>query len=469
VVGDIETGTDVLIIGAGPSGYTAAIRLGQMGLDVTLVGTEIGGVCLHHGCIPIKTFSRSLDMALDAISLGRRGVDVSKITVDLGRIHEWKDQVVGKLEGGIRSLMSGNGVQVFEGTCSFTSSSTATVSSRTGNLHLNFSRAVIATGSKYSIPAGIRVDGRRVVTPYGLTRLKKAPVNAVVLGGGVAGMTSAPLLAKMGSDVTIAHKGPVLVRSVDEDVMRPVMKWMGENKIKVYPNSTWTVSPDGATVTINSNGNVQTLNPDLVLVASPLVPNLDGLDLKVTKVRLSPKGFIEVDSNYRTSDPAIYAIGDVLGTGRNASTAFRDGSSLANVLAGRPALPDYQARPVTIDAEPPIAWAGMSEKAAEKAGIAVTVSRSSYSANGGAITQGFEDGIVKVIAEKSTGRILGAQIVGKNSAELISEAMLAIEMGASLEDVALTLHPHPEITEVFFDACARGAGLSSNTVTKNWS
>ncbi|CAJ37889.1 dihydrolipoyl dehydrogenase family protein [Methanocella arvoryzae] len=466
VVGDIEVGTDVLVIGAGPAGYTAAIRLGQMGMDVTLVGPEIGGICLNHGCIPVKGIVRTLDLVADVTAAEARGIKAHGVEVDLNKVQAWNAQVIRKLQAGIRSLLNASGVQLFEGTCSFTSSTTAVVRIHGSTQHIRFRKAVIATGMHYIVPEGIRPDGRRIIFPHAVAHLHKVPGTAVILGGGIDGATMASLLAKMGTRVTLAYKSASLVPAIDDDVLQPAMKSLADLGVQTFPQASWEVHSEGGEVVIRSGNETTTRTPDLILICSPTKANVQNLSLDRTKVRLTDKGFVEVDDRYRTADPSIYAIGDVLGGRRNASVAFRDGLSVANIIAGKPGLPDYQAMTLTIEAGLDIASAGMGEKEAKKAGIDVTVSRSPYSANGGAATYGKQDGFIKVVAEKQTGRILGTQIVGPRAGDLIGEALLAIEMGARLEDVALTLHPHPELNEIFADACARAAGLSANVVKK---
>ena len=466
VVGDIDVGTEVLIIGAGPAGYTAAIRLGQMGVDVSLAGPEIGGTCLHHGCIPVKSLGHAYDLAAAIKKAGAMGIKADNVAVDLGLLRSGTDLVIHRLESGIRSMLKANGVQVFEGTCSFTSSTSANIRTHAGLQRITFKKAVIATGMHYSVPEGISPDGKRIVFPYTIGRMDKVPDNVVVLGGGVAGATMAYLLNTMGSKVSMAYKRPDLMSALDDDMLQTAMKKMASNGIQAFPGASWTVSADRSTVTIRSGSTTQTLNPDLIMICSPTKPTIKGLSLDRTKVKLNTKGFVAVDDNYCTSDTSIYAIGDVLGGRRNACVAFREGLNIANILSGKPGLPDFQAMPLTIDSGLKITCAGISEKAAKKAGIEVTVSHSPYSTNGGAATMGEQEGFVKVIAEKSTHRILGVQIAGLDASNIIGEAMLAIETGARLEDVALTLHPHPEIIEVFSDACARGAGLSTNVGKK---
>jgi dihydrolipoamide dehydrogenase len=304
-----------------------------------------------------------------------------------------------------------------------------------------------------------------VTNPYGVTRLTKKPGTALVLGGGLGGATTASLLAKMGVDVTVVYKGKTLVSIVDEDILTPVIEWLEGHRVRLYSEASWTIAPDRSSVTIDAGGQKHELRPDIIVLATAQQANVATLRLQNTQVKLNEKGFVVVDEDYRTSDPSVYAIGDVLGGPRNASVAYRDGLSLASILSGGPGLPVYQAMPFTMYMEPQISSAGLTENEAKKRGLDVLVSRAPYAVNGAAILAGYTRGMCKVVADKATHRILGVQIVGANAADIIGEGVLAIEMGARLEDVALTLHPHPELCEVFSEACARGAGLSSNTAS----
>lgn len=458
VVGEIEVGTDVLVIGSGPAGYTAAMRCGRMGLDTTLAGTLLGGVCLNLGCIPYKSLLYSLGLLLEARESGSSGAK-ERAMIDLKRAQERKDQVIHRLRDGIAGELKRCSVQVMEGFCSFESSSTAIVRGSHGSQHIEFKRAVIATGSRFQLPEGIRIEGTRMITPYGLAAIDKIPDHAAVLGGGFSGMTSTSLLSRMGAEVTFAYKGKSPVSSIDGDILRPALQWMEKNKVRLLPEASWQVSSDGRAVKIISRGKEEDITPDLIVFATPQVPNTDRLNIGRTKVKLDRKGFVIVDGDYRTADPAIYAIGDVLGGVRNASTAYREGISVANVLTGKPGLPGYQAMPFTMYTEPPIATAGLTETQARAKGMDVVVGKAPYSIVGAATLSDKTAGLAKVVADKASHRILGVQVIGADSGNIIAEGILAIEMGARLEDVALTMHPHPELCEVFYEACARAARL----------
>ncbi len=461
VVGEFEVGTDILVIGAGPAGYTAAIKCAEGELDTTLAGTEIGGICLNHGCIPFKAIMNSLDLAESARSAGKFGVRAENVSVDMGKVQEWKEHVVGLLDWDIKKRLTASGVQFFQGTCAFTSSTTAIVRGEHGFQHLRFKQAVIATGAQYTPVEGTPFDGVKIFAPDQLAQLKKLPASAAVLGGGVPGARSIALLQKAGTKLTIAFQGPSLIPSVDDDVLRPLMKSLGDGGAQIFPGSSWQVSDGGKTVTVSSGEKKRSFDPELVVLATPLVPGISGLNLKKTKVQLDDHGFIRVAENFRTTDSNIYAIGDVLGGEQNAAVAFRQGFAVGNLLSGKPGLPDYEAAPLTINTVPPIACAGTGENEAKKAGFNVITGISPYMANGAAVASESRDGLVKVIAEKTSHRILGVQAAGNGSPDFIGEGVLAIEMGARLEDVMLTLHPHPEYCEELQQACAIAVAIHS--------
>jgi dihydrolipoyl dehydrogenase len=460
VVGEFEIGTDVLVIGAGPAGYTVAIRCGQNDLDTTLVDIGIGGICLHHGCIPFKAIMHSLDTAEAARRAGQFGVRTGNVSVDMGQVQAWKEKVIDRIGSEIKGMIGASGVQYLKGTCSFTSSTTAIVRGQHGNQHIRFKRAVIATGGEYRPVEGVPVDGQRIMAPDQLVQMKKMPASAVVLGGGISGARSVALLGKMETKLVVAFRGQSFVPSIDDDMFQPVFDQLKKNGAEIYPGSSWSMSGDLKKVDITAGPQKRSYEPEVIVLASPQAANVDGLNLGSTKVKLGDSGFIEADDSFRTADNHIYAIGDALGRDLFASMAFREGHSLAEILSGRPGLPDNLVTPVTINTDPPIACAGMGETEARKRGLDIIVGMSPYGVNGAAIASDRTDGIVKVVADRTSGRILGFQAAGPGSVDFIGEGVLALEMGARLEDVALTVHPHPELCEELYDACARAAGLS---------
>jgi dihydrolipoamide dehydrogenase len=465
VVGDIEIGTDVLIAGAGPAGYTAAIRCAQLGMDVTLVNkNELGGVCLHKGCIPVKTLLHIFRLIEDCRGASAMGIKADCVSVDIKKAYEWKDSVINRLENGIRELCKDSGVQILEGSCSFSSSSKAVVLGPSGTQHVNFKRAVIATGAHHKPLQGIPFDGKHVLNPNDVLALHDVSGDVVLMGGGYAAITLASLLASQVKRLTIIHKRKNILSFLDDELTQPVMDRFEEKGVRIYSSPFWTVDRPGEKVRVEfeHNGKKDSIDTDILVPAIGMLANTDGIGLENTGVKTVKDGFVQTDENYRTDDPVFYAIGDVRGKHCNASRAFREGSSLANILAGKPGYPDYMAMPQTISTDPEIASAGFTEKEAHKSGIDVIAGISPFKVNGRAVTMGKTDGFVKVVAEKSSHRILGIHIVGPEAFNLIEEGVLAIEMGARLEDVILTLHPHPTLSEIVREACTAALAVSAN-------
>jgi dihydrolipoamide dehydrogenase len=469
VVGDIEIGTDVLVIGAGPAGYTAAIRCAQLGLDVTLIdNSQLGGVCLHKGCVPVKTILHVYSLANDCKDATRMGLEAKDITVDLVKTYAWKDQVVKKLESGIRGLCIGNGVQLMEGFCTLMSSSTAAVEGPAGTQHIEFKRAVIATGTHYEELQGVPFDGKLVINPDHVLQFDHIPEEMVIIGGGYAGITMASMIAAMGTKLVLVHKGEKLLPFLDDDVLKPVMDKFKEKGVKVISQATWKVekSAERVCISVEHEGKSESLETTKLLVATGIKGNTENIGLENTKVKIDEKGYIVTNKEYLTDDPSIYAIGDIRGGYTNASKAFREGASIAEILAGKPGLPDFTVMPYTVSTDPEIASAGMSEEEAKKSGIDIMVATFPFSANGKAVSIGKTEGFVKVVAERATHRILGFHVIGPHAFDTIDEALLAIEMGARLEDVALTIHPHPALCEALREACAMALGTSVNIIGK---
>lgn len=470
VVGEIEIGTDVLIAGAGPAGYTAAIRCAQLGLDVTLANNDqLGGICLHKGCIPVKTILHVFDMANNCKNAAGMGLIAKDVAVDLKKTYAWKDKVVTRLENGIRELCAGSGVQVMNGVCTFLSSSKARIDGSKGSQHIEFNRAVIATGTRYREMPGLPFNGRHIINTDDTLNFDRIPEEMVIAGGGYEAITMGSLLAAMGTRLTMIHKGEKLLPFLDDDIMQPVMEAFKNKGVRIIPRASWTatVSGDKVKIDIDAGDKKETLETNKLLFASGNRGNTDRLGLENTRVKTDKNGFVIAGDSFQTDDPSIYAIGDVKCGHCNASKAFREGASLAEILAGKTGLPDYTVMPYTVSSDPEIASAGMSEQDAKNGGIEVLVARSPFSANGKAVSIGKTEGFAKVVAEKQTHRILGFHIVGPHAFDIIDEALLAIEMGARLEDVSLTIHPHPALCEALKEACAMALGVSVNHMEKS--
>jgi dihydrolipoamide dehydrogenase len=457
VVGDIATGVEVIVVGAGPGGYVAAIRAAQLGMDVTLVEREesLGGICLNHGCIPSKALIHAAGLYYAAKDASGMGIVIKGISVDLKGMMSWKDSVVTRLTEGIGKICRGNGVTVIQGSLTFTSKSTAQIEHTDGVENISFEKAVIATGSRPARPPGLETDGETVLTSREALALREIPDRLLVIGGGYIGLELGTFYAKLGSRVTIVEMLDSLLPGVDKDLVRLVARNLKKLGVEVHLSSTVEgveKGTDGVNVKVASGGGVQEITVDTVLVSVGRKPNTEGSGLEKTGVRLDDRGFIRIDDECRTDVPHIFAIGDVAGEPMLAHKASREGIVAAEVMHGMKSARDWQSIPAVVFSDPEIATVGLSEGEAADQGFEVQVGRFPFSASGKALAMDHAEGFVKVVADRSSGRVLGVRIVGPEASTMISEGALAVEMGATLEDIALTIHPHPTLPESLMEA-----------------
>ena len=469
VVGETAEETDVLVVGAGSGGYVAAIRAAQLGKSVILVNKdELGGVCLHQGCIPSKALLHVAELYHQCTLAGDMGITGS-VSVDLGKLQAWKRGVVDRLDSGIRRLCKLNGVEIINGWASFQSSDYARIETGGEAVYVKFKSAIIDTGSKPVEFPGVSFDEKVILSSKGILELEELPKRLVCIGGGFISVEMSIFYAKLGSKVTILHRGKRLLKGTDPELVELNQKWMQTLGIVIKLGTSVEKiarASGGAKIYARgADGKVEELEADAVLIAIGRKPNTEGFGLERTKVQLDERGFIKVDERMRTTDSRIYAIGDVVGEPMLATKAFREGKVAAEVIAGLPSAMDYFAMPVVIFSDE-IAYVGLSEEQAKERGIDVVVGRFPFSALGRAVTMNKPEGLVKVVAEKGSQRILGVHIFGPQASSLISEATLAIEMGATLEDVASTLHPHPTLPEAVMEACEEALGRSVHLFRK---
>ena len=486
VVGDVTTGTDVLVIGAGPAGYVAAIRAGQLDLDVTLVEKDAyGGTCLNDGCIPSKALVTATDVAHEAGNAEEMGIHADP-AVDLAGMMGWKDDVVDQLTGGVEKLCKANGVNLLEGTATLSDENTVRVSHSgegQGSETLEFEHAIVATGSRpISIP-DFSFDDEPVLNSRQALALDSIPDSMVVVGAGYIGMELASVFAKLGTDVTVIEMLDSILPGYDDDLKRPVKQRAKELGIEFefgYTASEW-YEPDGGIRVIadpvedaaTDGGSAEAaaeerleLDVERVLVAVGRSPVSDTLDLEAAGVETDERGFIDTDSRARTNVDNIFAVGDVAGEPMLAHKGSMEGQIAAEVIAGEPSAIDYQAMPAVIFTDPEIATVGMTESEAEETGFETVVGKFPFRASGRALTIGDSDGFVKIVAEESEGYVLGASIVGPEASELIGELGLAIELGATLEDVASTVHAHPTLSESVMEAAENALGHAIHTLNR---
>jgi dihydrolipoamide dehydrogenase len=473
VVGDIATGTEVLVIGAGPGGYVAAIRAAQKGLDVTLVEKDAyGGTCLNYGCIPSKAYITATDVAHDARNAEHMGIHADP-AVDLSGMRDWKDGVVDQLTGGVEKLCKANGVNLVEGEASFGDANKVRVAhggEGQGSESIEFEHCIIATGSRPLQIPNFEFADEHVWSSRDALAAETLPESLVVVGAGYIGMELSTVFAKLGVDVTVVEMLDDVLPGYEDDVARVVKKRAEDLGIEFNfgeAASGWEPSGDGITVaTETEDGEESTYDADKVLVAVGRSPVTDTLDLENADVTTDDRGFIPTDDQARTNVENIFAIGDVAGEPMLAHKASKEGIVAAEVIAGEPAALDYQAIPAAVFTDPEIATVGMTESEADEAGFSTVVGKFPFQASGRALTTGHADGFVRIVAEEEAGFVLGAQIVGPEASELVAELALAVEMGATLEDVASTIHTHPTLAEAVMEAAENAMGEAIHTLNR---
>ena len=451
VVGDITEGVDTVVIGAGPGGYLAAIRLAQLGRDVKLIEKDkIGGVCLNDGCIPSKALVHASEL-LRSMKDTETGVE-GEASVDPEKLQEWKEKVVDRITSGVETLEDKNGVEIIEGNARLKSGKEVHINTEMASKTLKFDKCIIATGSSPVQIPGLEPDGEKVIGSKEALKLKEIPGKFVIVGGGYIGMELGMVYSRLGSEVTVVEAGDSILSGMDSEAVRTVQKKAEEMGMEIVTGekAEEAVEKDGRTVLKTDKNEYEA---DKIMVAVGRKPNTEGIGLGKAGVELDGKGFIETDETMKTSSENIYAIGDVAGQPLLAHKAYYEGKVAAEVIAGEKSASDYQAMPYAVYTEPEIAGTGLSEEEAEEQGFDVRTGRFPLGGNGRAVTMESDEGFVKVIGDRESGLLLGAVICGENASEMVSELSLGIEMGALVEDLAMTIHPHPTVSEAVMEAC----------------
>jgi dihydrolipoamide dehydrogenase len=452
VMGEMTQEVEVVVIGGGPGGYAAAFRAADLGFDVTVVddAPRLGGVCLHRGCIPSKTLLHVSQLLYDARTAGDVGLTFDEPQIDLDKVRDFKQQVVDKLADGLMGLAKQRGVQVIHGRATFEDSETLRISGA-DLAHVKFDHAIIATGSRaIALPGTEFRPGGRIMSSTGALELADVPERLLVVGGGYVGLELGSVYAALGSRVTVVEMLDRLIAQADDDLARPLLRRIDETFEAVYTDTKvadMTENDDSVEVTFEGDVEETTQTFDRVLVAVGRRPGSGDLGLENTQVEVDDHGFIVVDDRQRTADPHIFAIGDVVGGMLLAHKAMYEGRIAAEVIADLPAAFDAAAIPAVVYTDPSLAWAGLTESDAEEQDIDVQIARFPWTASGRALTMDAPQGLTKVLVDPESGRILGYGIVGRDAGEMIAEGVLAIEMGALAEDVALTIHAHPTLSE----------------------
>ncbi len=470
VVGTVSRGCQVVVIGAGPGGYVAAIRAAQLGKDVILVEKDerLGGVCLNVGCIPSKALIHAADLAHEVRGANKLGLTVEGLYVDLARMVQWKDGIVQRLTGGVKFLCDRSGVEVVHGRAEFVTDRKLAVDTTEGRVEIEFEAAIISTGSRPMALDGFPFDGESVIGSSEALSLQSVPERLVVIGAGYIGLELGTVYAKLGSKVSIVEFLPELLPDLDPEVARVLARRLKQLKIDLHlSHRADRLEPGDPPVVVaeGPDGELR-LDADAVMVSVGRIPNSDRLGLDAVGVTTDEKGFITVDERQQTSVPGIYAIGDVVGGAMLAHKAYQEAKVAGGVIAGEPAAFDSVAVPAVIYTDPEVAWSGLSEREAVDQGFNVVTGTFPFSASGRAMSLDATEGFVKAIADADSKRLLGIVAVGRGVAELMGEATLALEMGAFLEDVGLTIHPHPTMSEALQEAVEAALGRAVHMVNK---
>jgi dihydrolipoamide dehydrogenase len=456
------------VIGAGPGGYVAAIRAAQLGKDVILVEKEdrLGGVCLNVGCIPSKAMIHAADLVAEVRGAKKMGLQVDGLHVDVSQMVKWKDGIVQRLTGGVKFLCEKNGIDVVHGRARFVSDRMLAVETPEGRTEIEFESAIIATGSRPMELDGFPHDGKLVIGSSEALSLQNVPDRLVVIGAGYIGLELGTVYAKLGSKVSIVEFLPELLPDLDPEVAKAITRRLKKLKIDLHlSHRADRFEPGDPPVVVASgpDGDVR-LEADVVMTSVGRVPNTSDLGLDSVGVHTDDNGFITVNDRMETGVPGIYAIGDVVGGVLLAHKAYQEAKVAAEVIAGEPAAFDSVAIPAVIYTDPEVAWTGLGEREAIEQGYDVVTGTFPFSASGRAMSLDATDGFVKAVADAQSKRLLGFVAVGRGVSEFIGEGTLALEMGAFLEDVAFTIHPHPTMSEALQEAVEAALGHAVHMV-----
>ncbi len=465
-----EIQADVVVLGAGPGGYTAAFRAADLGKKVVLIERypNLGGVCLNVGCIPSKALLHVAKVISEAEEVGHHGVSFGKPKIDIDQIRAWKESVVAKLTGGLGSLAKQRNVQVIRGVGKFIAPHHIRVETADGEVTVAFDNAIIAAGSQAVKIPTFPVDPR-VIDSTGALQLADVPKRMLVIGGGIIGLEMATVYHALGARITVVERGPQLMPGADPDIVRPLQKRIEKLYEAILLNTSVAAleaKKDGILATFDGENAPAPQLFDRVLVAVGRSPNGKLIGAENAGIRIDDQGFIPVDKQQRTNIPHIFAIGDIVGQPMLAHKAVHEGKVAAEVIAGHKAAFDPSTIPSVAYTDPEVAWMGLTETEAKAQGIAYEKASFPWAASGRALSIGRDEGITKLIVEKDTRRILGAGIVGSNAGELIAEAVLALEMGADAQDIGLTIHPHPTLSETLGFAAEMAEGTITDLYIK---
>lgn len=464
---------ELVIIGAGPGGYRAAFMAADLGLEVTLIDPEVnpGGVCLYRGCIPTKALLHLAKIKNDASHAGDMGIQFSPPEVDVEKVRKWKNKVVKKLTGGLGQLVKARKINYIRGTARFVDSTTIEVNESGKNKKkITFENAVIATGAKPVQLPHIDMSNPLIMNSADSLDLKDIPKKMLIVGGGYIGLEMATIYNALGTEISIVELTDDFMPGMDKDLVSAYKKASKETYNEVFLETrVKSIEKKGKSIEAEFEDKQQkkfSKKYDKVLIAVGQEPNTQNLGLDNISLERDEKGFIKVNEKQQTSEKSIYAIGDVTGPPLLAHKAMYEGRVVAEVISGRKSVNDAKAIPAVIYTEPEIATCGLSEKEAKEKNISYKAVKFSWSASGRAVAMNENSGFTKLLVNPENERVLGAGIVGKNAGDMIAELALAIEMAATAEDIALTIHPHPTLSETIMEAAEVFYGHPAHTFTK---
>ena len=457
---------EVVVLGAGPGGSTAAFRAADLGKKVTLIERYeiLGGVCLNVGCIPSKALLHTAKVIADAADAAHHGVTFGLPKIDLPEVRKFKESVVGRLTKGLSGLAKQRKVTIIQGTAKFASPKSLSIETKDGVKTLSFDNCIIAAGSQAVKLPGFPWDDPRLMDSTDALELADVPKRMLIIGGGIIGLEMATVYDALGAKVSVVELMPQLIPGADPDIVKPLAKRIEKRYEKIYLKTKVTkieATKSGLKAYFEGEQAPEPQVYDRILVAVGRRPNGKLIGAEAAGITVNERGFIPVDKQQRTNVPGIYAIGDVVGEPMLAHKATHEAKVAAEVIAGHKAAFDAKTIPNVAYTDPEIAWMGLSEPEAKAAGIEYDKAVFPWAASGRALGTAREEGLTKVLFDKKTKRILGAGIVGVNAGELIAEAVLALEMGADAEDIGLSIHPHPTLSETF----AMAAEMAEGTIT----
>jgi len=459
------------VVGAGPGGYAAAFLAADLGMQVTMIDPEVnpGGVCLYRGCIPSKALLHVAKLIEESQQAKNWGIDFPPAKIDLVRLRTWKESVVKRLTGGLGILSKQRHVEYIQGRAAFENSSTLRISKAAATeTVLSFDRIVVATGSRPAIIPALKLDSPRLMDSTGALNLEDIPGSLLVVGGGYIGLELGSVYAALGTRVTVVEMLPGLLPGADRDLVLPLHKRLEKMFEAILLNTTVaSLKEDGAGIratfegaAVNDNNREKLF--DRVLVSVGRKPNSEISGLENTQVHVGPRGFIEVNKHLQTADPSIYAIGDVIGEPMLAHKAMHEGRTAVEAIAGKKVAFEPNAIPAVVFTDPEVAWCGLTETHAEKENREIKIAKFPWGASGRAVTLDRPEGMTKLVIDPKTERVLGVGIVGVGAGELIAEGVLAIEMAALAHDVAITIHPHPTLSETVMESAEVFYGTSTD-------